>query len=245
MKRTTAHGFTLLEVLLALLIAAGILIVALFYYQQTSQLRDQIVGKSARLTAIRLFFERVTTELRLAVPAGNLHPGLTGSLSTIEFVKTDLPYLNPTYIDTLSSAPRPAPTLKSILYRLSVNTNDLAQAGIERIERACLIATTNMADSNAETTTSVSVQDDTLLIVQGIRFLQWRYWDGTEWLDSWVASYLPMGVEITVAEEMVTTNLMIGETELPEQYRRVVYLPGYRLQESSSDSAEFTAEVFP
>jgi type II secretory pathway pseudopilin PulG len=61
-----ARAFTLVEVILAISIAIGILVVALFFHSQASHLRAQLLDESDRIAAIRLVMERLTAELRSA-----------------------------------------------------------------------------------------------------------------------------------------------------------------------------------
>ena len=60
-------GFTLIEVILALSIAIGILVVALYFYSQTANLRGQLLDESDRLADLRLVMDRLTGELRSAL----------------------------------------------------------------------------------------------------------------------------------------------------------------------------------
>ena len=57
-----------------------------------------------------------------------------------------------------------------------------------------------------------------------VRFLHFRYWDGTKWLESWDGRKLPFGVEISLGFEAPFTDDQ-GNTS-GEVFRRVVYLPG-------------------
>ena len=56
-----AGAFTLLEVLLALSIAIGLLIVVLYYYQQAALLRDSTLDSATGLAAVRLCMDRLGT----------------------------------------------------------------------------------------------------------------------------------------------------------------------------------------
>lgn len=47
-------AFTLIEVILAIVISLGMLVVVLFFYQQTANFRAQLVEETERLTAVRL-----------------------------------------------------------------------------------------------------------------------------------------------------------------------------------------------
>ncbi len=77
-------GFTLLEVVLALGIALGLLAVVLFFYQQAGRLRDATLTETSRLAAIRLTMDRLATQLRTACP---LPGAFSGGPQEIEFVR--------------------------------------------------------------------------------------------------------------------------------------------------------------
>src|SRR5439155_8813829 len=61
-----SRGFTLVEVILAIGIAIGILMVALYLHSQATNLRAQLLRESERIAAMRLVMERLTSELRNA-----------------------------------------------------------------------------------------------------------------------------------------------------------------------------------
>ena len=53
------HAFTLIEVVLAISIAIGIMLVLLFFYNQAATLRVQLVQQAERLSTIRLLMDRI------------------------------------------------------------------------------------------------------------------------------------------------------------------------------------------
>ena len=62
-------------------------------------------------------------------------------------------------------------------------------------------------------------------VIEEIRFLQFRYWSGTNWLDAWGGSRMPGGVEVSMASEPLPAGTEL--TEYPgEIFRRVIYLAG-------------------
>jgi len=66
-----------------------------------------------------------------------------------------------------------------------------------------------------------------------IRYVHFRYWDGTKWLESWDGIKLPLGVEISLGFEPPSVDEQ-GVLE-GEVFRRVVYLPG-----ANANHPEFT-----
>lgn len=81
--RSRRKAFTLLEVVLALGIALGLLAVVLFFYQQISKLRDATLSSTAALSAVRLSMDHLAEQLRTACPI----PGtFRGGAGDVEFV---------------------------------------------------------------------------------------------------------------------------------------------------------------
>ena len=73
-------AFTLVEVILAIAIATGLLVIALTFYQQATELRGQILVESERISVIRLVSDRLTADLRQAHPvAGDAESFVGGS----------------------------------------------------------------------------------------------------------------------------------------------------------------------
>ena len=62
-----SQAITLVEMLLAITIAVGMLVVALLFYRQTADLRNQILLESERLATLRLLSDRIAGDLHLAV----------------------------------------------------------------------------------------------------------------------------------------------------------------------------------
>lgn len=82
-------GFTLLEVILAISIAVGILVVALVFHHQASVLRKNLLEESEKLAAVRQLMDRMALELR-SVPV-NRHQWFTGTASSLRFVACSVP----------------------------------------------------------------------------------------------------------------------------------------------------------
>jgi hypothetical protein len=127
-------------------------------------------------------------------------------------------------------------------------------------------------------------------LTRAIKYLRFRYYDGSGWKDSWSGTSLPVGVEVTLGfatpeSEMEygdfefgsfylgSTNIATGaagnstavrptatpaagnlaEEQIPDIFRRIIYLPGSGANEglattvrSSSESAEpLPEEVMP
>src|SRR5512135_2933355 len=87
-------GFTLLEVILAVALATGILIAMLLFYRQAADLRTQLLVETDRLTSIRLVLVRITADLRSACSDYESAQGLSGDTASLQFVRLELPSLS-------------------------------------------------------------------------------------------------------------------------------------------------------
>ncbi len=243
-------GFTLLEVVLALSIAFGLLVVVLFFYQQATRLRESTLGASTGLAAIRLCMDRLATELRTA----SQEPGaFRGGPQEIEFQHCEFP--DPGFGTATAPAMGRPPglLLRRVRYAMEVADSASGTGIFTRTEEAVQSLPTPPADSLAEAadevpdnltatnevmalepeipdsettrlTTALASSSTARLAVPEVRFLRLRYFDGTSWQDSWNASGPPRGVEVTLALESAPDE---GATEaLPnEVFRRVIALP--------------------
>ena len=89
--RAHTAGFTLIEVVLAVAIAAGMLLVVLTFYQQAAALRGRLIEETSGISAIRLLMERLTCELG-AVRRSDLYQlGLSGGADNLQLLKLEFP----------------------------------------------------------------------------------------------------------------------------------------------------------
>jgi hypothetical protein len=127
--------------------------------------------------------------------------------------------------------------LKRVSYRLLGGTNLTDVRGLDRTEQLLLgsaftsgtnatefvdAAETNETETVGASSTNVVVRR--LPLTDKIRHLQFRYWQGTNWVESWGGLDLPAGVEVIVAQEALPTEAE-PEGEKMEYFRRVIYLP--------------------
>lgn len=229
-------GFTLLEIVLAIAIAIGLLMVLLHFYQQTSKLRSDILEQTEKITAIRLFIDRLSQELRSAHRDEFLIMGLTGGSNFLEVVTATLPRIglgdeNP---DTWG----PQTDLNVVRYIGSDIAGPLERSSEPLLES---LLPPGLADEVApvtEKTRAVTTPID------AIHFVRFRYWDGLEWLDEWFDWALPIGVEISVGQEPLPED---GDpAEYPyELFQRVVYLPEAGVTTSLDRFADTTEDRAP
>lgn len=212
-------AFTLVEVILAIGIATGILVVALSFYQQAASLRGQILEASDRISAIRLLMDRLTSELRSA--RAHDWEGFTGDAASLRFVKTEA--LSP----SAWTRTQPCTDLKLVTYGITTGlegTNTII-TGITRAERSVIELRQGRAATALETAPSTNTVVEP--VTDAIRFLYFRFWDGTAWLDSWTDVVPPFAVEVSFGIEPQPDDALPEEYPF-EVFRRVVLLPGGR-----------------
>ncbi len=291
-NRFSMSGFTLLEVILAVTIAIGIMTVALYFYQQSSTLRKQALEEMERIAAVRLVMDRLGMELRCAVNGSELLPGLSGTSSSIEFTRLEPPVKGSLITNAMgqTSPSRLQPTYKKMIYRIGGGSDGLSV--LERSEENITLkssssasgqtnsasmntASTNNVDSflsnfdllsgatnlfsseTSSTNTDEYVTSDIIyagdslwngdtnlrdsegymamegfidegtnrlqkvavntVFAKGIGYFNLRYYDGSQWVNSWNQKELPLGVEIRIASEDPETEEAKAEKELQEQ----------------------------
>jgi len=222
------RGFTLIEVVLAIGIAAGILLVVLFFYRQSEALRTGLLEETSRIAAARLIMERLSLELSAARRSEALQQGLSGGPDNLQFLRLDFPMSSSwTNQTNLVSAPAPAP-FHLVSYSLVQSTNGGSGSGLLRSDRALATKTTLALFTNEDDTwlTGTNSAVTNGLAIEQLQFLRLRYYDGTNWLDSWPGPDLPVGIEVSLGGEPLPPELTADEYP-SEVYRRVIYLPNH------------------
>jgi type II secretory pathway pseudopilin PulG len=216
-----AAAFTLIEVILAIVIALGVLVVALYFYQQATNLRGQVIQETERIAAARLLMDRLTSELRGALPDWSLAPAFLGGSNNIQFIRADLPSFSAWTGGTLGRSAAPVTDLKRISYRLEssdgTNTGGVIRSEEPLLIRRQLSAMDDLGSSNSTAAAGAAP------VLEEIQYLQFRYWSGTNWQDTWSGSGSPAGVEVSLGAEPATNGMDMAEYPA-EIFRRVIYL---------------------
>lgn len=224
-KAISGHpaGFTLFEVIVALALIIGLMGAVLVFYRQVTNVRNQVFDHTQATSAMRLVMDRITDEL---ASAAAMDAGLfTGQADQIEFATTALPDLE---------TPNRGPQSDSIIvgYRLRIGSDGQGQIvvdGLERSVRSAADATLPISSASTQPASDTTTDAATSPITSGslfspiVRYLSFRYWNGSTWQSNWASSPLPLAVEITLGEEP------LPEGSTPETYpydvrRRVVML---------------------
>ena len=222
-------GFTLIEVVLAISIAAGILMVVLLFYHQTETLRSRLLDETTRLATMRLVMERFNTELASARLSGPHGQGLSGGADNLQFVKLSFP--SPWDRTNAPLALATASPLRLVSYSLVQDTNNVTDSGLLRSETSLAQGSSTNASLLATNDPSVSLSSGGPVprngtVANQIQFLHFRYWDGSVWAEAWTGPDLPMGVEVSLGADPLPTELPADEYPF-ELYRRVIYLPNH------------------
>ena len=259
-------AFTLIEVILAMAIAAAILVVVLFFYRASETLRSNLVDEAARASAARLVMERINQELSMAVSGGSA--SFSGASDRLQFVKLDFPALNAW---TNPAGAISGPPFCMVSYSLSQNTNPGA-AGLLRLEQylgaknaGAASSAASVAPATNDTVALASTNDQTDLqapstngpprrsgsVISQIQYLRFRYWDSTNWLDSWTAAGLPAGVEVSLGNDPMPEDTLMEDTDSQEYpydlFRRVIYVPNHTAAPAGAgaDAVASSGEVAP
>ena len=228
-------GFTLIEVVLAIVIALGLLSGVLLFYRQATTVRAEILRQTDRLSAARLVLERVSSELRtLPAGAGDGVRLLQGDSQSIRLLRAAVPNRSAWRGGALGRAAVAEADLVEVGYRLSGDTNS---PGILREEHAftrhAQVSTNLVADPDPSGT-NLLASPPLAPLTEAIQYLRFRYWNGSRWLDGWDQAQPPLGVEVTLGfepqpeEDFVAGNAAenLPPPEYPfEVFRRVVAVP--------------------
>jgi prepilin-type N-terminal cleavage/methylation domain-containing protein len=220
-----ARGFTLVEVILAVGIIAGLLVVVLFFYQQAARLRTELLVDAERSSSARLLMERLTAELRTARTHTFYEVPLVGDSTYLQFIAVDLPSQSAWTGDRLGRVSRPESDLKLVSYGAEVSLEDTNIVGLARSEEPLIELRTALPETAVVLPGAETNKSNSILITEAFRFIRFRYWDGHDWVESWSETYLPKGVEVTLGSEPMPADLEIKEYPY-EVFRRVIYLPG-------------------
>lgn len=220
----SVRAFTLIEVILAIVIASGLLIVAISFYQRSADLRGQLLEESEKLATIRLIMDRLSGDLRTAF--AEPRQGFTGGADYLRFVHAGSP----------SPANLGDGALKLVRYSSVTNAEgtNTVMVGFNRVESPLL--ETRIVATNREPFSFNGAMDPLANatnkfvepLTRAIRFVRFRYFDGSEWLDAWDGVDLPVGVEATFGTDSASSDESQEEGYAGEQFRRVIFVPAGR-----------------
>lgn len=219
--RRGRSGFTLLEVVLAVSLALGLLVAMFGFYRHTTRVESAVTEEVERVGAVRAVMRLLTRELRSAFVVRFLGQGLDGAGDRIQLASLTLPS-GAVWIEQGMTETSPLPPehdVQIVGYRLRYVENEEGDLVVAGLERTCQrVLTLRVAEEGEEEEIEV------MLVTPHIAFLRLRYWDGSAWAEAWQGNDLPGAVEITLGYRP------LPEDTEPEEYpyethRRVVAIP--------------------
>jgi prepilin-type N-terminal cleavage/methylation domain-containing protein len=248
----TRRGFTLIEVILAIVIAVGMLVVVLYFYQQTADLRTQLIQESERISSVRLLMDRITGELRAASALSSSRIAFAGDATSMRFITVCLPVRSAWNAGPSGRLVTPQTDLKLVSYHLgrSIERSNVVVAGLVRTEQPTVDvrpraapARTNEVAGEREAKPAPATRGPEP-VTDAIRYVRFRYWGGDDWKESWSAVELPKAVEISFGGEPLPDSTAPDDYAF-DLYRRVIYLPGSEASGGLSTISVMTDEGLP
>lgn len=224
-----ARAFTLIEVILAVFIAGGLLVVAISYYQRAADLRSQLLAESDRLNTTRLLMDRISLDLRTAF--AEPRQGFSGASDYMKFAHLG----NPSPGNLAEGA------MKLVTYSVVTNAEgtNAVVIGFNRQEtplvemRAASATNREPLSFNGGMDPLASVTNKFVEpLTRAIRLVHFRYFDGSEWSESWDGADLPMGVEVTFGTDPASPD---EEEYAGELFRRVIFVPAAKRSSAWED----------
>ncbi len=251
-KRHRLAAFTILEVMLAIVITTGLLATAMYFYQQSARLRNDLLEETERIGSARLILDHLSTELRCSLHHPAHRVGVKGGADWIEFLKASLPSQASWQIPTEATPPAyPETGYRLVRYELlkkpllegsldnEANQQMIDQVVLEPGQQAgdtnAVLASLMQGDAinrtvrrllSAKTSTNDigTVRIDPVLITDRLKHLKFRYLNAGAWVDAWPGPQLPLGIEVSLGiEPMSATNLLDEYTN--HVFRRIIRIP--------------------
>ena len=250
-------AFTLLEVLLAVVIAAGLLSTAMYFYHKSSRFRSDLILETERIASARLILNLMSTELRSSLhhPVRNI--GFKGGSNWVEFLKTEIPSEASWPISTENSSSAAYPETGYRLIRYELAMKNVIDTGLDNAANREMIENLNLDNNSggapsgdfpslkqgdaidraerrlltakASTNSLATVRIKPVRITDELKYMQIRYLNNGNWAETWGGPNPPAGIEISLGiDPLSATNLLEEYTN--HVFRRIVRIP------TSSDS---------
>ena len=249
-RRRTA--FTLLEVLFAVVIAAGLLATAMYFYHKSTRFRSDLILEMERIASARLILNRMSTELRSTLHHPVLNIGFKGGSNWVEFLKTEIPSEASWAMSTenISSSAYPEAGYRLIRYELAMK--NVIDTGLDNAANREMIENLNLDNNSdgapggdfpslkqgdaidrterrlltakASTNSLATVRIEPVRITDQLKYMQLRYLNNGNWAGNWGGPNPPAGIEISLGiDPLSVTNLLEEYTN--HVYRRIVRIP--------------------
>ena len=172
--RRDSRGFTLIEVLLAILIGSLLLSTIYGVFTSVSDARNRLELEGDAYHEVRIFFDRLGSELRSLrlAPVGNIPLFATGQTTDGEL-----------YFEFTTEVVSPLLQQRGGLSRVRYELRK--EGDTETLYRSEQAALANLAPSEA------------LPFISGVKNFQLRYYKDGSWQTEWSSSNLPQEIEIS------------------------------------------------
>ena len=249
-RRRTA--FTLLEVLFAVVIAAGLLATAMYFYHKSTRFRSDLILETERIASARLILNRMSSELRSTLhhPVRNI--GFKGGSNWVEFLKTEIPSEASWAMSTENSSSSAYPEAGYRLIRYELAMKNVIDTGLDNTANREMIENLNLDNNSdvapggdfpslkqgdaidrterrlltakASTNSLATVRIEPVRITDQLKYMQLRYLNNGNWAENWGGPNPPAGIEISLGiDPLSVTNLLEEYTN--HVYRRIVRIP--------------------
>lgn len=212
-------GFTLVEVLLAVSLALGLMLSMLWFYQHAADIRTDVTEQIERVATHRRVMDRLTDQLRSAINYPVLNIGLDGINTELTFVSAVLPDQTAWAVLQVTEDPiPPQQDVRLVALRLRVGETENGEQVIEGIEVGVqrVIAMSTVEEGEGVEWTLLSPH---------FKFLRFRYWDGQQFVETWNEQGLPRAVEVGLGIDPLPEG--VEPIDYPNDLAtRVVYLSG-------------------
>ncbi len=191
------QGFTLLELLLAVMVFSVVLLSLHYVFSGALRLRNRVAATLEESVPLEQALAIVRRDLaNLAAPGGTL----VGALQSVPTNLTLLPGRRSPYFFTTVGVLRedtPWPALQRVVYRLVPPTNDVAGLDLIRSVTRNLLA-------------PVEEPPEDQFLLEGVEELAFQYHDGTQWRDAWDSTVeptvLPAAIKVQLFPARGRTN---------------------------------------
>ena len=221
----TSAGFTLLEVLVALSMAAVLMLALQGTLRIARRARDSAVAKTSELRGMTSAFETIRRDLEAALPPGGILSGAFlgapggESFDSIQLFRLDADAYQSVYA-------RPA-CMRKVELGVAASGGQDGSVLVRRVTRNLLAPRV--------------VEPESQVILRGVRSFHARYFDGSVWLDSWDSTtqgdVLPAAVEVAIEVEGRRDRSNVGGSVEPIRATRLYALPCHREPDAAQQGA--------
>ncbi len=228
------RAFTLMELMLSMVIIMMVVVMVYSFYSYSLNFVSTSREHLAETQLARVVLDHIAGELRSSPGVGaDFGPILIGRRDGVSFLTTVVPSRMVFFPKYLMEESLPIEhDLRRVEYGLAVDEEDVVH-GLRRFELRVMLAPKlekktdeELIEESEEVESHEDIQDliessideavnkeeeaDVQIVSETIRYIEFMYFDGTEWLGEWAENVLPRAIRIVIGFEQVP------ESELAE-----------------------------